>query len=125
MDRAVPSGSREAAMRLRPRRRNLVVWSSSADPAGRAWRRSGARPNRIRRLRWWLRTGMLVMVIGVLWLARTARTRWEPLALLAGVLLMLLGYLTPEIGAFFPGLLVLIVTLLKGSSESQRRGPAR
>jgi hypothetical protein len=112
-------------MRLRPRRRNLVVWSSSADPAGRAWRRSGARPGRIRRLRWWLRTGMLVTVIGVLWLARTARTRWEPLALLAGVLLMALGYLTPAIGAFFPGMLVLVVTLLRGTSQAQRRGPVR
>jgi len=79
----------------------------------------------MRRIRWWLRTGVLFTVIGVVWFARTARTRWEPVSILAGVLLMVVGYVTPVIGAFFPGLLVLIVTLLKGTSEAQRRGPVR
>lgn len=112
-------------MRLRPRRGNLVVWSSSAAPHGKSWGRSGPRPRRARRIRWWLRTGALLAVVGVLRLARTTRARWEPLCLLAGVLLMAVGYMTPAIGAFFPGLLVLIVTLLKGSAQAQRRGPAR
>jgi hypothetical protein len=45
------------------------------------------------------------------------RARWEPLFVLAGVLLMAGGYLLPGIGVFFPGLLVVIVTLLKGNSD--------
>jgi hypothetical protein len=62
------------------------------------------------------------MVIGVLRLARTTRTRWEPVSLLAGALLMAVGFTLPTAaGAFLLGLLVLIVTLLKGIRE-QRRG---
>ena len=60
-------------MRLRPRRRNLVVWSSTAALAGRSQAappRRGARAARLRRIRRRLRTGALLMVLGVLWLAR-------------------------------------------------------
>jgi len=65
------------------------------------------------------------MIIGILRLARTARTRWEPLSLLVGALLMLIGLLLPAVaGTFLLGLLVLIVTLLKGIRE-QGRDPAR
>jgi len=66
------------------------------------------------------------MVIGVLWLARAARTRWEPVSLLAGTLLTVIGYLLPSVaGAFLLGLLVLTVTLLKGiRGQRQRREPA-
>jgi hypothetical protein len=104
-------------MRLRPHRRNLVVWNSSAVPAGWSggmWSPRRARPPRIRRIRWWLRTGALLMVIGVRRIARTARARWEPVALLVGILLMVIGFLLPAAGAFMLGLLVLIATLLKG-----------
>ncbi len=114
-------------MRLRPRRRNLVVWSSAAVPAGRSrgpGRPRGTRPARASRIRWWLRTGALLMIIGTLRLARTARARWEPLSLLAGALLTVIGLMLPAAGAFFLGLLVLIVTLLKGITE-QGRHPAR
>jgi hypothetical protein len=48
------------------------------------------------------------------------RARWEPLYLLAGVLLMVGGYFLPVIGLFFPGLLVVTVTLLKGNSDRWR-----
>src|SRR5215469_805477 len=91
---------REDAMRLRPRRRSLVVWSSTVAPAGQSWagrsrvgpsravpRRGGARPARLRRIRWRLRTGALLMVLGALCLARAARVRWEPVSLLAGFLI--------------------------------------
>jgi hypothetical protein len=111
-------------MRLRPRRRNLVVWSSTAAPAGRFGagpRRSGARPARIRRIRWWLRTGALLLVLGVLRLGRTARARWEPACLLAGSLIAVTGFVLPAGGIFMLGILVLIVTLLKGISAHQRR----
>jgi hypothetical protein len=117
-------------MRLRPRRPNLVVWSSTAAPAGRsraAPRRAGARPARLRRIRWWLRTGALLTVLGVLRLARTARVRWEPVCLLAGVVIAGTGFALPGGGGLFMlGVLVLIVTLLKGiAAQQRRRDPAR
>jgi hypothetical protein len=115
-------------MRLRPRRRNLVLWSSSASPAGRPLglgRPRVARPGRIRRICWCLRTGALLMVIGIMRLARMTRTRWEPLSLLAGALLTLTGLLLPAAaGTFFLGLLVIIASLLRGIRE-QGRTPAR
>lgn len=69
-------------MRLQPHRRSLVVFSSSAAPAGRdsaPRRRRPARPGRIRRL---IRIGVLLTVIAV-------RPRWRPL--LAGTALAVLG----------------------------------
>ena len=117
-------------MRLRPRRRNLVVWSSTAAPAGRSRAapcRAGARPARRRRLRWWLRTGALLAILGVLRLARTARVCWEPVSLLAGVLISVTGFVLPAGGGVFMlGVLVLIVTLLRGiGAQARRRDPAR
>jgi len=112
-------------MRLRPRRRNLVVWNSTAASAGRFGagpRRRGARPARVRRIRWWLRTGALLLIFGVLRLGRTARARWEPVCLLAGFLFAVTGFVLPAGGGIFIlGVLVLIVTLLKGISVHQRR----
>jgi len=110
-------------MRLRPHRRNLVVWSSSADPSSRPGRRGGTRPAHARRIRWWLRTGALLTVLGVFRLARAARTRWEPVSLLAGAMLALAGIMLSAAGAFFAGLFVLIVALLKGIREQRRRDP--
>jgi hypothetical protein len=111
------------------------VWSSAAAPVGRsrpaarragAPRRAGTRPARLRRIRWWLRTGALLTVIGVLRLARTARVRWEPVSLLAGVLIAVTGFALPASGLFMLGVLVLIVTLLKGiNAQQRRRDPAR
>lgn len=106
-------------MRLRPRRRNLVVWSSSAVPVGKP---RSARPVRARRTPWWLRTGALLAVLGVLRLARTARTRWEPVFLLAGTALTLAGVMAYVTTAFFAGLLVLIATLLKGIKQQRPAG---
>jgi hypothetical protein len=101
------------------------VWSSTANAVGRfrgVSRRTGARPPRIRRIRWWFRTGALLAVLGALRLARTARARWEPVLLLAGTLITAAGFAIPAVGwAFFLGLLALIVTLLSGISGQQRR----
>ena len=93
----------------------------------------GTRPTRARRIRWWLRAGALLMIVGVLRLARTARTRWEPVSLSAGALLMVAGYLVPAVAAaFLLGLLVLCAALLTGikqqrgrdrPTEPGRRGP--
>ena len=116
-------------MRLRPRRRNLVVWSSTAAPAGLSragLRRSGARPARLSRIRWWLRTGALLTILGALRLARTARARWEPMCLLAGFLIAVTGFVLPAGGGvFILGVLVLIVTLLAGINTQRRGDPAR
>jgi len=63
----------------------------------------------------------------VLRLGRTARVRWEPVSLLAGVLIAVTGFALPAIGGLFMlGVLVVIVTLLKGiSTQQRRRDPAR
>jgi hypothetical protein len=69
-------------MRLRSHRRNLVVWSQSARSVGR----SGARPfTGTRRIRRWIRIGVLLTVVGLRPLARAGRVRWW-LLLAVGVL---------------------------------------
>ena len=105
-------------MRLRPRRRNLVVWSSAGAPDNGSW---AWRPARPRRIRWWLRTGTLLALIGVVRLARAARARWEPVSLGAGAVLMVIGFVLPTaFVAFFLGMLVLVVSLLKGIASKGR-----
>ena len=89
-------------MRLRPHRRNLVVWSSSAGPGDKPGNRRKARPARARRIRWWLRTGALLMILGVLRLARTTRARLEPVPLLVGALVTLAGVLLSAAGFSWP-----------------------
>ena len=108
-------------MRPRSHRRILVVRSPRAIAADKNGRPAPMRPTRIRRIRRWLRSGALLAIIGVLRFARAIRARWEPLFLLAGVLLMAGGYFLPVIGVFLPGLLVVTVTLLKGNSDRWRR----
>jgi hypothetical protein len=104
-------------MRLRSRRGNLVIWSSSGTPGG-SWARRPARP---RRIRWWLRTALLLALIGVMRLARTTRARWEPVSLVAGAALAITGFMVPAAAvAFFLGLLVLVVALLKGIATKGR-----
>jgi hypothetical protein len=76
---------------------------------------------RERRVPWWLRTGALFAIIGVLRLARAVLARWEPVCLLAGTLLITVGVVLPAVAAFFAGLLVLIVTLLRGIASSAAR----
>jgi hypothetical protein len=112
------------AMALRSRRRNLIAWTSSGGPAG--LRRFGRpRLSRMSRIRWWLRTGALLTVIGILRLARGARTCWEPVCFVAGLLLAVTGFALPGAGGIFLlGVLVLIVTLLKGI-RAQGRTAAR
>jgi hypothetical protein len=105
-------------MRLRPRRGNLVVWSSSGVPGGGSWARRSARPLRIR---WWLRTGTLLALLGVVRLARAMWVHGEPVALVAGGLLMVFGFVLPAASvAFFPGMMVLLIALLKGIKTKGR-----
>ena len=105
-------------MRLRPRRGNLVIWSSSGVPDSGSW---AWRPARPRRIRWLLRTGTLLALMGVMRLARIARIRWEPVSLGAGVTLVVIGFTVPAAWlAFLFGLLVLAVTLLMGVATKGR-----
>ena len=109
-------------MKLRPHRRNLVVWSSSDGPAGRYGVPRFARLARIRRIRQRVRTGALLTVIGLMWLARAARTRWRPM--LTGVVLTVAG-VTLRGGAgslvFFPGVLFLLSALLTPADPKAAR----
>jgi hypothetical protein len=104
-------------MRLRQRRRSLVIWSSSGVPDGRSWVWQPARSGRIR---WWLRTAALLAVIGLRWAARNTRARWEPVCLGIGTALMVIGFALPSAVAFFLGLLVLVITLIKGIAGKGR-----
>ena len=119
------SGAQGAAMRRRLRRRNLVVWSSSAVVADRSEgprSRRGTRPTRARRVRWWLRVGTLLTIIGVLRLGRTVRTRWEPLSLGVGAVLTVIGFVLPPVsGLYLIGLLILATALIMGIREQRRK----
>lgn len=76
-------------MRARARRRNLAVWGSSAGRAGRYGAPGPRRPGRTRRARRLARTGLLVIAVGLIRLARAVRPRWRPL--LAGLVLTVTG----------------------------------
>jgi hypothetical protein len=95
-------------MRLRPRRRNLVVWSSSAPAGGRDALRF-VRPAGSGRIR----IGGLLAIIGLLRLAAAVRPRWRPL--LAGTVLTVAGVILrrgPGGVVLLPGLLLLMIALL-------------
>jgi hypothetical protein len=64
---------------------------------------------------------MLLAVIVVVRLARVTRARWEPVCLGAGALLMVIGFVLPAaFVTFFLGMLVLMVTLLRGIATKGR-----
>jgi hypothetical protein len=111
-------------MRLRPRRRNLVVWSSSRVERGKHGVPRIARRTRARRIRRWLRIGALLMVVAVMRLARTTRSHWEPVSLAVGLLLTVSGFTVPWVAGAFLGLLVLTVALLIGIRQQGGGNPA-
>jgi hypothetical protein len=93
----------EAAMRLQPHRRNLVVWSQSTSSVGRY----GAPPfTRTRRIRRWIRTAALLTVVGLMPLPRAVRARWR--TPLAGGVLTVVGVILRG----GPGGVVLLLGLL-------------
>jgi len=104
-------------MRLRSHRRNLVIWNPSV-PVGNFGAPRLARP---RRIRWWLRTGALLTVIGAARLVRTVRTRWRPVLAATGALLMVVGIVLPSGMTLVPGMLILLFALFKGAGASGSR----
>ena len=110
-------------MGLRARRRNVVVWSSSAGLNGRHRVTMFPRLARAGRMRRLARTGGLLTLIGLTRLARALRPRWRPV--LAGGVLIVAGVLLRN-GAgglvLLPGLLFLYSALLiEAGSDADRK----
>ena len=110
-------------MRRRAHRRNLVVWSSSAGPAGRYGAPAFIRAGRSGRMQRLVRTGALLTVISVMGLVRVIRPRWRPL--LAGLVLTVAGAMLrgSAWGAvLLPGLLLLLsAPLIPASPDDDHR----
>jgi hypothetical protein len=98
-------------MRLRAHRRNLV-WSPSVGSADRYGAPRFTRLARTRRIHRWIRTGALLMIIGLMRLARAARPQWRPL--LAGGVLTAGGVVAAVVWGLvlLPGLLFLLSAAL-------------
>ena len=107
---------REAAMRPRSRRRDLVVWSSSAGPPASRAIRAYPRATRIRRQ---ARTCALLALIGLIRLARAVPARR---LLLAGAVLTVAGIVLPAGVIVIAGMMVLlrVVAVSLGVSEPHR-----
>ena len=86
-------------MRLQSHRRNLLSNRSTWPGESRA-----TRPVRSGRLRWWLRTGALLSIIG---LRRLARARWQRVFLLTGALVFVMGLMLGSSVAFVSGMLIM------------------
>ena len=99
-------------MRLPAHRRNLVVWSPSAGSADRYGAPRFTRLARTRRIHRWIHTGALLIIIGVMRLARAARPRWR--SLLAGGVLTGFGVVAAVVWGLvlLPGLLFLLSAAL-------------
>jgi hypothetical protein len=64
---------------------------------------------------------VLLAVLGVMRLARAARIRWEPVFLGVGAVLTIVGFELPAASVtFLLGLLILVVTLVKGIAVKGR-----
>jgi len=112
-------------MRLRPRRRNLVIWSPSACRAERGRGLWFTRPARSRPIRRRMRTIALVAALGAIRLGGAARPRWRPL--LAGTLLTVAGVVLRDGAAgivMIPGMLFLLSALLT-PADPVAAGPRR
>ncbi|MGH3194838.1 MAG: hypothetical protein ACRDNT_02655 [Streptosporangiaceae bacterium] len=104
------------------RQRNLVVWSSSAGPAGRHGVPAFTRPPRTTGIRRPIRTGALYAVIGLFRLARAVRARRHGRLLLAGAVLTAAGIVLPSGMAVIAGTLILLrgVAVALGVSDPRR-----
>ena len=103
-------------MRLRSRRRTMVAWSSSS--SGRVARHGvhvTTRSTRARRIRWRVRTVVLLASIGVL---RLARTYPRPALSLAGTAVTVAGITLPSRTVLISGFLVLFLAMFLPSDPA-------
>ena len=112
-------------MRMRSHRRSVMVWSPSGDRADRYGLATFPRLARPRRIRWWFRTGVLLAVIGITQLARGMRARWRSMFFATGAALIVVGVVLPSGAAFVPGMLVVLIALLKAAEPSHCRAAAQ
>jgi len=111
-------------MRLRSRRRTTVAWSSSSGHVARHGVHTvTTRSTRAGRIRWWVRTGVLLAIIGVLSVARTARTHPRPAISLAGTAVTLAGLTLSSRAVLVAGFLVLFLAMFLPSDPAA--GPAK
>jgi len=105
-------------MRLRSRRRTMVAWSWSSGRVARHGVHVARRSTRAARIRWWVRTGVLLAIIGVLRLARTARTYPRPALSLAGTAVTVAGITLPSRTVLISGFLVLFLAMFLPSDPA-------
>jgi hypothetical protein len=110
-------------MRLRSRRRTIVAWSSSSGYVARHGVHVVTRSTRAGRIRWWVRTGVLLAIIGVLRVARTARTYPRPALSLAGTAVTVAGLTLSSWAVLVAGFLVLFLAMFLPSDPSTRHRP--
>ena len=89
----------------------MVVWSSSSGRPARHRVREIKRSARRGPIRRWLRTGLLLAIIGAIRLARTVRARPRPTLLPAGTVITVVGIALPSEAVLVSGVLVLLVAL--------------
>ena len=110
-------------MRLRSRPRTMVAWSSSSSSSGRVARHGVyviTRSTRARRIRWRVRTVVLLAIIGVL---RLARTYPRPALSLVGTAVAVAGLTLPSRAVLIAGFLVLFLAMFLPSGPSTRHRP--
>ena len=105
-------------MRLRPRRRAMVVWTSSSGRTARHGVQEMTRPARPSRIRWWLRTGALLTIIGVIRLARTAAKYPRPALSLAGTVITVAGISLRSEPVLISGFVVLVLAMFMPSDPA-------
>jgi hypothetical protein len=105
-------------MRLRSRRRTIVASSSSSGHVTRHGVHVVTRSTRAGRIRWWVRTGVLLAIIGVLRAARTARTYPRPAISLAGTAVTVAGLTLPSRAMLVAGFLVLFLAMFLPSDPA-------
>jgi hypothetical protein len=110
---------------MRSHRRSLMVWSPPGGRAERYGLSTRTRLARSRRIRWWFRTGALLAVIGITRLARGMRAHWRSVSSVTGAALIVVGAVLPSGAAFVPGMLLVLIALLKGAEPSHCRAAAQ
>jgi hypothetical protein len=112
-------------MGMRSHRRSPMIWSPPGGRADRYGLPTFTRLSRSRRIRWWLRAVTLLTVIGITRLARGMRTRWRSVFFVTGAALIVAGAVLPSGAAFVPGMLAVLIALLKGAEPSHCQAAAQ